>query len=143
MRSDTRTLATLTSLLARALGSTAAQDGISKVEGRMAMGRAEQSRVIEALSPFLHRCVRSAGAKLSMYNTGVLDDIQQQLCLIVLEKWSDYRSEGSLEGWIYRIAFNLVRGLLRSEDHSPILLTLNGAVSEDDLHTLSQLEHIG
>lgn len=101
------------------------------------MGRAEQSRVIEALFPFLHRCVRSAGAKLSVYNTDVLDDIQQQLCLIVLDKWSDYRSEGSLEGWIYRIAFNLVRGHLRSEGRSPILLTVDGAVSDDDLHTLN------
>jgi DNA-directed RNA polymerase specialized sigma24 family protein len=103
---------------------------------RMAMGRAEQSRVIEELLPFIHRCVRSAGAKQNVRNTDVLDDIQQQLCMILLEKWSAYRNEGALEGWICRIALNLIRGYLRSEGRSPILFTVDGEVSDGDPHTL-------
>ncbi len=99
---------------------------------RMAMGRTEQSRVIEELLPFLHRCVRSAAARLSVYNADVQDDVQQQLCMILLSKWSSFEGEGSLEGWIYRIAFNLLRGHLRSEGRSPLVVTVDGVLSDDE-----------
>lgn len=99
---------------------------------RMAMGRTEQSRVIEELFPFLHRCVRSAAARLSVYNADVQDDVQQQLCMILLSKWSSFQGAGSLEGWIYRIAFNLVRGHLRAEGRSPIVYSVDGVLSDDE-----------
>lgn len=97
----------------------------------MAMGCTEQSRVIEELFPFLHRCVRSAAARLSVYSADVQDDVQQQLCILLLSKWSSFEGAGSLEGWIYRIAFNLVRGHLRSEGRSPLVLTVDGVLSDD------------
>jgi DNA-directed RNA polymerase specialized sigma24 family protein len=73
---------------------------------RMGAGEAERERVFRELLPELERRVRGVCWKQGLRSHESIDDALQMTVMAMLTHWHAYRGDGSLWGWVSRIASN-------------------------------------
>jgi len=80
---------------------------------RMSLGAREQEAVVRELLPELRRRTRFAAFQAGINAGDRLDDLLQEVCVVLLTKRDDLRTDGSIWPWIGRVVYHKAIDLQR------------------------------
>ena len=97
------------------------------IEGCLAKNQKSQKALFDTFAPTMYAiCLRYSG------NTEQAKDLLQDGFIKVFTKLSEFKHEGSFEGWLKRIFINLALEYLRKENRQPDMVNVE---DKTDLHS--------